>query len=97
MSKKVSGLEPQSHHNPGINPGEMSATYLRFTALASLTLLLQIPSRICVLYGSATASGVPPVARMLPASTSEKPITMPTVSRSFRSVTPSTAATAGFT
>src|SRR2546425_6330697 len=48
-------------------------------------------------YGSATASGVPPVARMQPASTSAKPITMPTVSRSFRSVTPSAAATAGFT
>ncbi len=39
LSKKVSGLEPQSHHNPGNNaPGEMTATYLRFTALASLNL-----------------------------------------------------------
>jgi hypothetical protein len=48
-------------------------------------------------YGSATASGVPPVARMLPASTSTKPVTMPAVSRSFSSVTPTAAATAGFT
>src|SRR5205823_11051378 len=48
-------------------------------------------------YGPGTASGLRPVASTEPARTSAKPATIPIVSLSLRSNTPTTAATAGLT